>query len=183
MKTLIFIIVITALFLLSMSCSKEEPVQTQTPEPTPLLGTNWKLQLVEFSYSDTLVDPSTNWKSNLIDSGMVTIFGNIILTLSDTTFNLSVELDPLYTPFFPGTLLGLCSGTLIINNNLLTFHSQSAIGIFVLGREDQEAYANYDIQGEKLSLSVIIPAYIKVSMPPGYVKVGEEYYNCTFEKQ
>ncbi len=114
---------------------------------------------------------------------MVTILGNIILTLSDTTFSLSVEFDPLYTPFFPGTLLGLCSGTLVISNGVLTFHSQSAIGVFVLGREGQEAYANYVIQGEKLSLSAIIPAYIKVSMPPGYIKVGEEYYNCNFEKQ
>jgi hypothetical protein len=181
MKTKSFTIIFVLCLILIFSCKKAGSPNDNLSD-SPLVGTNWKLQTIGFSYSGTLVDQD-KWKNYLLNSGVVTLAGNLNLLLSDTSFIFSAELNNSYSEYFQETLVGLCSGSFQFKGDLLTLKARDSFGVFELGRAEQEAYINYEITGDELSMTLILPTYQKTVSSPGYLKVGEEFYSCIFKKQ
>ena len=176
---LCYLIITSIVILLNISCSSDDSAPTNGAVISPLKGTNWKLESIKYSYSDSLVDP-LGWKEYIVNSGIVTTIGQVNLTISDSSFTLSADLDNFYSLFW-GTsdLIGICSGSTLVSSDILIFTSSSSLGIFNLGKTGQEAYANYQLNKNKLMLIVTMPVYLKVSYQH-YQKVGDEFYKCEF---
>ncbi|MEW6060487.1 MAG: hypothetical protein AB1600_00960 [Bacteroidota bacterium] len=170
---------LTFLTLLSLSaCNNDSnPIQGDNYS---LKNKSYKVQSIKFDYDGQKNDPF-GWKTFIINSGIISLIGEIQISFHDSTYEVAGVIDSSYAAYFPRGLQGSCSGKFNIKDQFLTLNvlSWSPDKMFLSSSQGlSNIVATYSLQGAEIVIKLVVPIYMRYSP----VVLGHEYYTITLRQ-
>jgi hypothetical protein len=186
---LLFLIGSAAIVVLAnlIGCKKEENITQVIFLTNPLQG-NWQaksIKLVDETAAPTGYSRPA-WRTFLMNSGILTTFGNATVNFSEREFTFSASLSATLASFFPRGLTGSGSGKyqVLLPQNIvyLNLRSWSPQSIF---EEDYPLWARgeFSLNGNELTIDLSIQRYWSSGYPNYQYYYWYEKYTTVWSKQ